>query len=107
MLDHRIERDRHRIDYTCENNRFVTDDAQGNPHGKHSPTLGSVFNEPLIEAEGYSLWLEHIRDKRTRQPCYWLMWYDDATRRPTVPMSSKLDRNDIANMARLLASFIP
>jgi len=65
-----------------------------------------VFREPLIEA-GDTLWLEHVLDKSAREPpCYWLMWYD-ASGIPAIPMSSVLSRDDIANMGRLLASFLP
>jgi hypothetical protein len=106
--DHRMERNGHRIDYTCQNRRFRTDTAKGQPHGQH-PTRGSVFAEPLAGGQApdqYSLWLEHVvSTDAPEDECYWLMWYHDG--RPTIPMSSILQRDDIANMQRLFASFIP
>jgi YD repeat-containing protein len=78
------------------------------PHGQH-PTRGSVFAEPLAGGQApdqYSLWLEHVvSTDAPEDECYWLMWYHDG--RPTIPMSSILQRDDIANMQRLFASLIP
>jgi hypothetical protein len=106
--DHRILQNGQRIDYTCKNWSFSTDIAKGRPHGQH-PTLGSVFDEPLAGSQApgeYSLWLEHvIANADPNDECYWLMWYQDG--RPTIPLSGILHREDIANMQRLLASFIP
>ena len=106
--DHRIEQNGQRVDYTCENRRFRTDIAKGQSHGQH-PTRGSVFAEPLAGGQGpdeYSLWLEHVIS--TDDPddeCYWLMWYCNGS--PTIPLSGILHRDDIANMQRLFAAFIP
>ena len=106
--DFRIEQNNERINYTCENNRFRTNITKGEPHGEHR-IRGSVFAEPLarIQAEGeYSLWLEHVIPKNDPDDeCYWLMWYKDGC--PTVTGSSILHRDDIANMQRLFATFIP
>ena len=106
--DHRIEQNGERIDYTCENRRFRTDIAKGQPHGQHL-TRGSVFPEPLAGSQDhdeYSLWLEHVIS--TDDPddeCYWLMWYCNGS--PTIPLSGILHRDDIANMQRFFAAFIP
>lgn len=106
--DSRIEQDGQRIDYTCANRRFRTDIAKGEPHGQH-PSRGSVFREPLAgsQDEGeYSLWLEHVvATDDPNDECYWLMWYRNGL--PTIPLSGILYRQDIANMQRLFASFIP
>jgi hypothetical protein len=105
--DHRVEENGARLDYTCENYRFKTDVTQGSSHGTRSPSRGSFFDEPLVEnGDGYTLWLEHVVEKPTQELYYWLMWYD-RTGRPTVTMSSIMDRTDIGNMARLLTSFVP
>jgi hypothetical protein len=96
------------IDYTCCNARFRTDTSKGNAHGQQS-SRGSVFREPLAGSQDpgeYSLWLEHVIDTADpTEECYWLMWYRNG--RPTMPMSAILYRDDIANMQRLIASFIP
>jgi hypothetical protein len=106
--DHRIMQDGERLSYTCENERFKTDTSkpESYSHGIQSTSRGSVFDQPLLESNGYTLWLEHVLDKKTQDSCYWLMWYgpDGIS---TVPMSSVLSKDDITNMARLLASFVP
>ena len=104
---HRIELDGQRINYTCENSGYRTDLNKGETHADRSPARGSVFPEPLASREGgYSLWLEHVVDKKTGDEYYWLMWYD-ANGYPTIPLSGILSRADIAGMQRLLTSFIP
>jgi hypothetical protein len=107
MKEHRIiDQDGQPLVYTCENYRFLTDITKGQTHGDRSRTRGSVFSEPLTPQGGYSLWLEHVIEKGSAEELYWLMWYDEDGR-PPMPMSSILRRDDIANMQRLLASFIP
>jgi hypothetical protein len=103
--DHRIKEDGQLIAYTCKNYRFRTDISKGSAHGGHR-VRGSVFEEPLVQnTDGYSLWLEHVTND-SGDAYYWLMWYDpDGV--PTIPMSGILDREHIADMSRLLASFIP
>jgi hypothetical protein len=103
--DHRIELNGQRLDYTCANRRFKTNIEAGRRHGSQSANRGSVFDEPLAESDSCSLWLEHVVDVE-RGEYYWLMWYDSSGA-PTMPMSGILSRNDIANMQRMLASFIP
>jgi hypothetical protein len=103
--DHRIEDHGRRLDYTCENVKFKTDTHRGHPHRAGQAHCGNVFNEPLAEHDGYSLWLEHVVHKENHDQCYWLMWYRDG--RPTIPLSGVFWRDDIANMSRLLASFVP
>jgi hypothetical protein len=106
MRDHRIEQDGMRLDYTCENARFRTNINMGEAHGD-CPSRGSVFGEPLAQNDGYSLWLEHISDRRDSDAhYYWLMWYDERGH-STIPMSGVLNREHIANMQRLLVKFIP
>ncbi len=90
--------------FTCGNYRFETDTLKGHPHGTdQSP--GSVFEQPLIEHDGYSLWLEHVRGKRGDSDCYWLMWYD-LEGSPTIPLSGVFDASDIQTLAARLAAFI-
>jgi len=103
----RIQRRGRFLDFTCENVRYKTNTRRGKPHGTN-PTPGSVFTEPLAgtQAKGYSLWLEHVIEKRSRDGgLYWLMWYENGI--PTIPMSGVFRKEDIANMARLLTSLIP
>jgi hypothetical protein len=102
--DHRIEQNGQRLNFTCANFQYRTDIDKGQAHGQ-CPNRGSVFTEPLVDSEGYSLWLEHLLDREDRE-YYWLMWYDFSGV-PTMPMSARLNRDDIANMQRLFASFIP
>jgi hypothetical protein len=104
--DHRIEDvDGRRLDYTCENSKFLTNIQMGQPHREGQRHGGSVFQGALAEDDEYSLWLEHVRNKQTGERCYWLMWYRDG--RPTIPLSGVLGRDDIPRMAALLASFVP
>jgi hypothetical protein len=78
----------------------------GYPHREGQAYLGSVFTEPLADGEE-SLWLEHVTCKADpSDQCYWLMWYGP-NGTPRIPLSGVLHRDDIANMSRLLASFVP
>lgn len=105
MQDHRIEQQGQRLDYTCENRAFRTRIEMGLSHGEHQ-VQGSVFNEPLYFDGQYSLWLEHVLNKRDEnEQCYWLMWYQNG--QPTVPLSSIMRRDDVIHMQTLLASLIP
>lgn len=105
MNDHRIQDNGRRRNYTCENRRFRTNLAM-NQERDQPRAPGSVFREPLVDHDGYSLWLEHVIEIATGDRYYWLMWYD-ANGWPTIPLSGILDRNDIATMASLLTSFAP
>jgi hypothetical protein len=104
--DHRIiQADGERLDFTCQNMRYKTNISRGFAHAPN-PIQGSVLSEPLSERDGNSLWLEHVvRTDDPEEDCYWLMWYKNG--HPAIPMSGILDKQDIQNMQRLLAAFIP
>jgi hypothetical protein len=100
--DHRIERNGERLDCTCENWGYKTNIDVGRAHGS-CDNLGSVFQGPLADRNGYSLWLEHVIDKRDpSEECYWLMWRQDG--KPAIPLSGILTRRDIEEMGRLFVS---
>jgi hypothetical protein len=100
--DHRIIQNGQRLDYTCDNNKFQTNINMGYPHGGN-PIRGSAFPHPLHSVGGWSLWLEHVSQKDDPEhEWFWLMWYDD-NRRPTIPLSGVMHRQDIANMSHQLA----
>jgi len=100
-----IDEHRNRINYSCKNRRFSTNTNKGYQHGQ-SPTKGSVFPTPLINHEGYTLWLEHVEDIDSGAEVYWLMWYDpDGT--PTIPMSGIFDKLELAEMSKQLTGFVP
>ncbi len=104
--DHRLDSNGQRLDYTCGNRKFWTNVNLGVPHIPGQQHRGSVFGEPLTIDGEYSLWLEHVTFKdNPNDQCYWLMWYKDGI--PNMPGSCILHRADIANMSRLLASFVP
>lgn len=106
MPDHRIMLNGSPLDFTCQNRRFKTNIAKGEPHGR-SPTRGSVFDQPLVRYQDGSLWLEHVEDRDTpNELFYWLMHYDDAGY-PTIPLSGIMGKDDLQEMARLMASLIP
>ena len=94
-----------RLDYTCQNKRFRTDIEQGYSHGP-ARTKGSVFEVPLIDRDGYSLRLEHVEEIETGNKYYWLMWYDQEGK-PTIPMSGIFDKDELVEMAKNFASFVP
>ncbi len=77
----------------------------GKPHGQ-SLVLGSVFDRELVSDNGSTLWLEHVESIPDGAKTYWLMWYDP-TGMPTIPLSGALDKEQIQEMARQLASFLP
>lgn len=91
------------INYTCENSRFKTDVTQGHPHGSlPGAALGSVYPDALLQSNGWSLWLEHIADKRGGPSVFWLMWYEPGGK-PTMPMSAVFSRADFEEMIGRLA----
>lgn len=92
------------IPFTCRNKRFETNIEKGVPHGACA-TRGSVFDEPLIETDGYSLWLEHVLEPATLHEYYWLMWYRDGV--PTIPLSGIFDRDELSQMIGRLGRFVP
>lgn len=104
--DHRINQSGTPIAFTCENRRFKTNLQKGHPHGLEQAP-GSVFNVPLIVYPGGTLWLEHVEDAdNPTEPCYWFMHYD-AHGKPTIPLSAIMGKNEVQEMARLMASLIP
>lgn len=99
-----------RLDDSCENGRFLTNIhiRKGKRHGECS-TKGSVFNNALILSDGFSLWLEHVIDKKnsTAPECYWLMWYD-SNGQPTFPGSSVFGKEQLSEMVqRVVKEFVP
>ena len=93
------------VNYSCGNSRYRTNLSKGLAHG-NSPTLGSVFDAPLVDHSGYTLWLEHVVDIQSGEEVYWLMWYDpDGV--PTIPMSGILNKEELAEMSKQLTSFVP
>jgi hypothetical protein len=90
--------------FTCSNRRFHTNTCEGKPHGA-GQEKGSVFDEPLLSSEGYTLWLEHVLDRAEGRKTFWLMWYDpDGS--PTIPLSGVFSHDQIREMTSRLASFI-
>lgn len=106
MKEHRVlDSGGNPMDFTCRNARFQTDMTKGKPHGSISDTRGSVFEDPLIEHGGYSLWLEHVAAKDEEGDIYWLMWYKGGI--PTIPMSGVFWKKDLQEMVKQLAGFVP
>lgn len=107
MTAKRAEDDRgHAINYTCSNRRFQTNWKKGEPHSPYSEVKGSVFPEPLVEHEKWTLWLEHVVQRDTEDECYWLMWYKPDGE-PTIPLSGVLYRDDLKQIADKLAKLVP
>lgn len=90
--------------YTCRNSRFQTDLSKGKSHGTGNAS-GSVFDGPLIDNGGYSLWLEYVEDYKYGENLFWLMWYD-SNGAPTIPLSGVFDIDQLRTMNSQLASFI-
>lgn len=90
--------------YTCRNSRFQTDLTRGKPHGA-AQARGSVFNAPLVNNGGYSLWLEYVEDHKFGGNMFWLMWYD-GNGAPTIPASGVFDETQLRDMNSQLATFI-
>lgn len=106
-IDHRLENDvGARIPYSCGNRGYRTNIEKGNRHGLFSETLGNVFEEPLIDNNGWTLWLEHVVENGTDAEVYWFMWYGPEGI-PTIPLSGVFDRNDLASMNSMLTQFVP
>ena len=92
--------------YTCRNSRFQTDLSRpgSKPHGIGN-ALGSVFDAPLVNNGGYTLWLEYVEDHKSGDKCFWLMWYDGRGA-PTIPASGVFNEDQLKSMNGQLASFI-
>jgi hypothetical protein len=104
--DHRITVNSASLNYTCQNRAFQTNLMKGVAHGAHGTSLGSVFNRPPIVGNNYSLWLEHVIELATNDEYYWLMWYD-LRGWPAVPLSAVFTKQDLQEMVRLMADFVP
>jgi hypothetical protein len=94
-----------RLAFTCQNRRFQTNIHIGYQHGEGTEK-GSVFEVPLVNNDGYTLWLEHVEEIATRNRYYWFMWYDQSGK-PMIPMSGVFDKDELVEMARNFASFVP
>jgi hypothetical protein len=92
------------VPFTCSNSRYNTNIEKGKPHGR-GEARGSVFDKPLVSSNGYTLWLEHVIDRKYDRETLWLMWYKpDGT--PTIPMSGEIPADQVKAMASRLAGFI-
>ncbi|MCF8354994.1 MAG: hypothetical protein K9H48_11120 [Melioribacteraceae bacterium] len=65
-----------------------------------------MFEEPLIDSNDHTLWLEYVIDKDGNDDIYWLMWYNSEGC-PTIPMSAVFNTDDLGNMIKQLTKFIP
>ena len=84
-----------RLNFTCENRQFKTNIGRGHPHGTGQPR-GSVYEEPLLISNGWSLWLEHVVNVNDDSNVLWLMWYDGE--KPAIPMSGIFGLGDFEQM---------
>lgn len=58
-----------------------------------------MLRSPLLDDGEYSLWLEHVREKRSGEPgLFWLMWYRNGI--PEIPGSSVFHERDIGELAK-------
>jgi hypothetical protein len=100
--DHRIESaNGETISYTCENRRYKTNTEKGHPHGSKGEAKGNVLPGPLFDGGSYSLWLEHVVEKKTEKEVFWLMWYRDGV--PTIPASGVLNAKNLDTIISNLA----
>jgi hypothetical protein len=65
---------------------------------------GSVFLEPLVRGD-YTLWLEHVSNRKAGPDTFWLMWYDGEGT-PKIPMSGVISADQIKLMTAKLSEFI-
>lgn len=92
--DHRIISNGKRIDFSCENTRYKTDLSKHVADGRP----GSVLPFALYSSGEYSLWLEHVIEKKNSKHVYWLMWYKNGI--PTIPMSGVLDEAGVLGVVK-------
>jgi hypothetical protein len=105
--DHRIiGPNGQRLPFTCQNHRYRTNINKGEAHSPMSQNRGSVFPAPLVNHDGWSLWLEHVEEIGNAAEVYWLMWYGPDGR-PTIPLSGVFDRAELSSLVGQLASFVP
>jgi len=92
--------------YTLENYGFRTDTSKGKAHGAGN-VRGSVFTEALFTGEqNDSVWLEHVIGKGDGKALYWLVWYDSEGK-PKIPLSAVFGREQLAEMVKRIAEFVP
>jgi hypothetical protein len=105
MQDHRILEEATRLDFTCDNKGYQTNIKHGLPHSPHSQVLGNALKQPLVDRDGYTLWLEHVIQKTDGQNCYWFMWYLNG--KPTIPLSGVFADAELKQIAQLLNDSVP
>jgi hypothetical protein len=95
------------MSYSCKNDRFHTDDCKGFSHGSFSTNRGSVFPTPLYSGRWGTTWLEHVKDKKNPgDSFYWFMFYDPSGT-PPINQSVVLEKAQLEEFARLMASQLP
>ena len=88
--------------FTCRNAKFSTNTSKGAAHGK-AHAKGNALAGPLVEHDGYTLWLEHVIDhENPSNERYWLMWYQDGI--PKIPMSGVLSKEVLCTMGEQIRS---
>jgi len=94
------------VEFSCRNKRFQTNIDRGFAH-RPSQTRGSAIPDPLVENNGWTLWLEYVSEPEDPAATwFWLMWYNsDGV--PTIPLSGVFDRGHLANMIRQLVEQEP
>lgn len=92
------------LNFSCQAGQFRTDINRGQRHGTFAPTLGSVFDRPLADRYGYTLWLELVAPTATYGGGYWLVWYDPFGA-PTIMTNGLMEKNDIIQIRNTLRTF--
>jgi hypothetical protein len=104
--DARIGAPNNPVDFSCRNRKFQTNIERGFADTP-SQTRGSAIPAPLVQNNGWTLWLEYVSELEDPDTTwFWLMWYaPDGL--PTIPLSGVFDRNHLADMIRQLVEQEP
>ena len=90
--------------FSCATRRHRTDVTRGRAHGERAATRGSVFAGPLVERDGYTLWLEFVAPSARDTGGYWLVWYDPFGT-PAFATSTLLEHDDVLHMRDVMRAF--
>ena len=101
VRDFRIVRNGVAVNFSCSNTKYCTNLRKGHKHGSRQSARGSVLEVPLVVKDGYSLWLEYVKERKTGKEYYWLMWYDPSGR-PTIPLSGVFAKRELRRMEDIL-----
>lgn len=98
-FDARIELpDGVRLDWTCQNNKFQTD-YQRHAIRVFDDGTNTLRLEPVLEKGHFP--------STPDEELYWFMWYDNASRKPSIKVSAIFSRAEVKRLAHEIIDRLP